>query len=68
MRNVGFLLIGFSLLTLALVNIIFKITEMLYMAVEVRGSVTPYFAYGLTIVVLIFGIALVYYDKGKHQV
>jgi hypothetical protein len=64
-RNVGLLLVGLSLLTLAMVIIISKVAEAIFVTVNYNGVITPYFVYVLTGIVLLFGLALVFFDKQK---
>ena len=65
MRNVGLLLVGLSLLTLAMVIIILKVAEAIFVTVNYNGDITPYFVYVLTGIVFLFGLALVFFDKQK---
>lgn len=65
MKNSGILLIGFSLLTLALIIALSKITEAIFVigAVQVVHHITPIIVYFLIVLVFILGIFSIFRNK-----
>lgn len=65
MKNSGILLIGFSLLTLALIIALSKITEAIFVigAVQVVHHITPIIVYFLIVLVFISGIFSMFRNK-----
>ncbi|TFJ91684.1 hypothetical protein [Lentibacillus salicampi] len=64
MKNIGILLSGLSLLTLAMVIILSRVAEAVFSIARNPTYTTPFFVYILIGIVFLLGVALIF---GKEQ-
>jgi hypothetical protein len=64
-RNTGILLVGLSLLTLAIIIVLSRVAEAIFLMSNYAGYVTPYFVYILIGIVFLLGLILIFFNKLK---